>query len=281
MKQNKKLALAAVGMMAFAQAAFATNITIADGQANSTQTTGATGQGGEDQETEFNTLTTQTWDLEGFAVNGNTLSIVGGFPMTTFNTGYPNFKLGDIFVDIDGNAVLPPASGLIPVVGGHVSNAAFHYDYAIHFTRDGSGVINGFNVYGLNNLSTLVAIDNEGIPALNQSNPYQFLPSENGNPASAGTGSLLYTTGYADGNIGGTGVIAIGGSHNILALTFTSGVNPLLFPGDIHITQGCGNDNLLGEVKGGGQVPDGGATLVLLGLGLASLTLVSRKSVKA
>jgi hypothetical protein len=290
MNQSKKLALAAAGMMAFAQGAFAIEVTVNDQEANSPGSA-PVGIAGEDQETEDPALSTQIWDLEGLAINGNTLSIVGGFPMTTYNPGYSFFRLGDLFIDTDNNALLPPGSGaIIPVggaanleipVGGKLFNSTFKYDYVVHFTR-AANTITGFNVYQLDSSSVLRAILDQGTSAtllqLRQSNPYAYLPGDNSVNKLVGSGSISYTTGLPNGTI--DGVPVTGGLHNDLKLTFNSGVNPLLLAEELHITVGCGNDNMLGHVTGGGQVPDGGATLVLLGLGFASLTLAKRKSSK-
>jgi len=50
--------------------------------------------GNEDQEVEPGMVNTQAWDLEGFFLQGNSLSMVGGFD---FKNGYEGYKSGDIF----------------------------------------------------------------------------------------------------------------------------------------------------------------------------------------
>jgi hypothetical protein len=84
--------------------AMATNITIWD--ENGYQ---AFGQGGEDGETEPGMINNQSWDLEGFFLDGTILTMVGGYD---FRDGYAytgpysdgSIDSGDIFIDIDGNA---------------------------------------------------------------------------------------------------------------------------------------------------------------------------------
>jgi hypothetical protein len=39
----------------------------------------------------------------------------------------------------------------------------------------------------------------------------------------------------------------------------------------------CGNDSMKGKFDGGFRVPDGGATVLLLGTGLSALALLRRK----
>ncbi|MHB8764076.1 MAG: hypothetical protein ACYDA8_07030, partial [Deferrisomatales bacterium] len=87
---------------------FGANITIPD-----TMTSGATtgwhasavtpnDPGGEDQEVEPGCVGGQVWDLEGFFLRGTTLTAVGGFP---FRSGHDGVASGDLFLDVDGNAV--------------------------------------------------------------------------------------------------------------------------------------------------------------------------------
>ena len=76
----------------------ALNITIYDGA--SSALTGWHGQQ-ENQETEPNTATSQLWDMESFELNGNQLTMTGGYNFTSA-TGYGGFTPGDIFFDVNG-----------------------------------------------------------------------------------------------------------------------------------------------------------------------------------
>src|SRR5687768_5429326 len=86
-----------------------TNITISDGNFSA-----APGYGNyEDNETETNpnTIQSQVWDLEGMYINGPKLTLVGGFDFkngVTHNSH--NYKSGDIFIDLNGNAVYGQAA---------------------------------------------------------------------------------------------------------------------------------------------------------------------------
>src|SRR5882724_10482020 len=62
----------------------------------------------EDQETETNpeTVTSQQWDMEGMFLSGTSLTLVGGYDFkngVTWSDGH-NYKSGDIFIDINGDA---------------------------------------------------------------------------------------------------------------------------------------------------------------------------------
>ena len=98
---KKFVVLLCVGLLVFGVTGIASalNVTIYDRQ----------GSGGEDNETEPNTLTGQHWDLEAFFLDGTLLTLVGGFD---FENGVTDkygrdWAPGDIFVDIDGDAVFP------------------------------------------------------------------------------------------------------------------------------------------------------------------------------
>ena len=105
---KKILPLSAIFLFAlflFSTAAFALSlsnqITIYDQKSNGNANYGM----GEDQEVEPGMVWNQQWDLEGFFLKGNTLSMVGGFNFKT--GGYDRYRdrywgSGDIFFDVDG-----------------------------------------------------------------------------------------------------------------------------------------------------------------------------------
>src|SRR5476649_2359167 len=89
---------------------FGTNITISDGNYSGT----GWYSNREDQETETNpnTVTSQQWDLEAMFMAGTNLTLVGGFDFkngVTWSDGH-NYKSGDIFIDVNGDAVYGPAA---------------------------------------------------------------------------------------------------------------------------------------------------------------------------
>lgn len=277
--KNIKFKIAILALAPLLPSALATNITIPDGS-----TLPGIGQGLEDQETEPVAGFSQDWDLEAFVQNGLSLSIVGGFPLTTYNPGYAAFKLGDLFIDTDGDYVKPPLAHLAPVYpDGNLRNSDLRYEYVLDFSRDGAGVIDGFAVVKLTSGSRLKPnlFPHGWFPTLDDSNPWAYV-DENGAPIQyVGGGTISYTTGLSDlavKTLLGSDVNVTGGLHNVMTLNFTVGFNPLTVAEGLHLTLGCGNDNLLGEF--GHQVPDGGSTVMLTGLGLASLGLLSRRQRK-
>jgi hypothetical protein len=87
-------------VMVLASSAFAVNITINDEHSSGSGWYGSS----EDQEVEPGCITGQQWDLEGFFVNGLTLSMVAGYNLVTGVPGYPQVVSGDLFIDVDGDA---------------------------------------------------------------------------------------------------------------------------------------------------------------------------------
>src|SRR5690349_12725452 len=104
------IATAIVVLPTFAQAdTLGLNITKFDGRDSATilvsgQDYKGIGVGAEDNETEYGTYPYQAWDLEAFLLQGNTLSMVGGFDFRHGVThGGHNYGSGDIFVDVNGD----------------------------------------------------------------------------------------------------------------------------------------------------------------------------------
>ena len=84
------------------------------------------------------------------------------------------------------------------------------------------------------------------------------------------TGTFTYTSGLSDAALGGD---YVGGSHNVISgidlsflVTDPNLGNPLTY---LHLTYGCGNDNLMGEIAAN-TVPIPPSAL-LLGTGLLGL----------
>ena len=107
MKNMKVILMVALSLIICVSNLTADNITIYDNRVS-----GSPGDWynrgnapGEDQEVEPGMLTGQSWDLEGFLLNGNILSMVGGY---NFKDGVMyNRDLitsGDIFIDVNGDA---------------------------------------------------------------------------------------------------------------------------------------------------------------------------------
>ena len=210
----------------------------------------------EDQETEPGTVTTQTWDLEGFYLSGSQLTMVGGFD---FKNGVWHggdfYGSGDIFVDIDGDAVFgPPAEGTGSGNGPTMNR--FGYEYAIRLNFPSMT----YSVFQLTAGSTVLTTVGENINQ--ESNPWRY---DQGGTLLAGYENLAltYSSGLSDAAVGGL----LGGTHNLLTvdLSFASGSDVTT-----HFTMACGNDNLMGST----HVPEAGSTILYLFCGVAGLFVV-------
>jgi hypothetical protein len=246
------LPLVAAGVVV--QTASAVNITIDDKMAggnNFPSGPSRIGQGGEDQETEPGTVANQSWDLEAFTLNGTKLSVYSGFNLLGGNDPY---ALGDIFIDIDGNAKWGESSSA-------TGNGTYKYDYVIAFSeRNGQSIGTGaYKVYSLNEADT-VQFAGVGISANDESNPFRYRSGG----TEVGSGTMMVTTpGSADITLE-DGTKVTGGTHYVgeVDVGFLNTLEGVLF----HTTLGCGNDNLIG------RVPDGGSALSLFGMALSGLS---------
>ena len=120
---NKFFLLTILSIFLCTSNVFATNITICDKNYNTTPTpTWYTSQ--EDQEVEPGMQTGQLWDLEGFLLDGTLLSLVGGY---NFKNGQSGFDSGDIFIDVNGNAIYGDIDGTTD--GNSEVLKTYGYDY--------------------------------------------------------------------------------------------------------------------------------------------------------
>ena len=257
-------AAAAIVALAFGTAsAHALNLTISDNNigTGSGFSGGPRGQGLEDNEAEAGMVQSQAWDLEAFTLNGSKLKVYSGFNLLGGEQGY---ALGDIFIDVNGNAKYGAAAG------GLSSNADLKYDYVIHFNnRSGQTIGTGYEVFSLTENSS-VSLTQVGVPQ-NQSggsNPFSYVSGG----TSIGTGTFGVSTVSGDITLE-DGTTVTGGNHYIgeVDLGFLAGTTTdVLF----HLALGCGNDNLIGKTSGGfDQVPDVGSTLMLMGFGMSGLAM--------
>jgi hypothetical protein len=220
------------------------NITINDGLANSTYNGGspALNQGGEDNETEQrpnggNTVTSQSWDLEGIFWNStaNKLTIIGGF---NYLTGNSNEDAGDIFIGNNFVLDLSRIDDHLQSAGTYVSRKDYSSTIAPNYVTEAS--------------------------------PYQYLSG-----GSEGTGgsyvagrianwnSIDLFSGWRDDDNHYALVLNTAG-----AMVGGNSISSLINHGDqIHFTLECGNDLILGKVV---SVPEPG-TFGLFSLGLTML----------
>ena len=240
------------------------NITIYDGTGYE-----GTSTGGEDGEAEPGMDNSQVWDLEGFFLNGSTLSMVAGFDFKYGVTGHPLYTSGDLFIDTDGNLGNTQTS-YSPSDGFNTVESNFGYEFVFDLDFDNLT----YNIVQLDDTASTITADlaaNEaGTPG---SNPWKY---ESGG-TEIGNGSFGFTSGLTDSDTGFSG-----GSHYALTgfdlapIMSSLGISTSL-DFTSHFTMGCGNDNLMGS--GTAPVPEP-ATMLLFGTGLVGLATVGRKKMK-
>ncbi len=238
-----------------------TQITVNDGQVNSTWGGGsqALGTAGEDNETEGNpnTYTYQGWDLEGMFWNATTgnLFIIGGF---NYLTGGPNgntdVNMGDIFIGsdyvldlsrTDDHAQLMASGGKYDLIKDYTNiinptdiSASTPYAYSSGGINEGNGTYSAYQISGddWNNIDLF--------------QPWQ-------------TYANAPITSYSD-------------IHYALEINVSGIAANLIHEGNlIHATLRCGNDTIQGKAD---LIPNPEpATMFLLGIGLAGLAGFGRK----
>lgn len=273
MKYNQSIVLTTAAMLAFAAPSYAKNITINDTQTQNSATWGASGkgQGGEDQETEVGTIGNQSWDLEAFTLNGHSLKIYSGYNLLNGNDPY---GLGDIFIG-RGNVAKYKSSdytGTDGQINGINNNSQFKYDYVIHFNnRVGTTIGTGtYDVYQLSGLKSEI-FDETVFKGL--SNPYKLNVDRSEGLRKVGSGIMNVVENSTATLTLEDGTQVTGGKHYIGEVDLLSSNVKLSQSDDnlFHLTMKCGNDSLVG------RVPDGGATLSLLGFAVSGLSLFSRR----
>lgn len=223
----------------------------------------------EDNETEPGTEIGQKWDLEAFHLNGTTLNMIGGF---NFLAGEGTYASGDIFIDVNGDAVWGPTT---PGGTGTTvkSNDMFKYDYVIRLngrilnssldstTGDGQSIDGTYDVFKLSDASSEVTVASIG-----SSNPWTYYSG--GQKIASGVAvQSAYTGGLYQGYAGNDTHYQFGGFD--LSFIPVADRDNVFFK----FTMECGNDNLIGV----GKVPDSGMTLAMFGLGISGLAVFSRR----
>lgn len=232
----------------------------------------------EDNEVEPWTSTGQKWDLEGWKVNPATgvLSAIGGFNL---RDGFGGFRSGDVFVDV---APVNARYGLPDdATSQSTGNAAHRWDYVFDIHWDGlaAGATSvPFTLYSLLENDT-VTFAGVAYGQNSASNPWRYLSG--GSSVASGTISLLgygpggplsdADTGYGHLGSDGSAGNAPSADHYAMQLDLSGAGIPAEFLQQdslFKFTMECGNDNLIGKMP---QLPEGGSTLLLLGMGLMGL----------
>ena len=259
---------------AVATTASAYNITINDLQAPNAAGWHANGigKGGEDQETEPGTAPGQDWDLEAFTLNAKKLSIYSGYNLLAGNKPY---GLGDLFIDVNGDANWKP--GADNHISGSTDNSVFKYDYVLHFTkRSGYSIGDGsYDIYKVDSDKSVVLTETV---YKSGSNPW-ILNAEKSSKDHVkilGSGKMEVTKDTSSTITLEDGSKVTGGAHYIgeIPLTFLSAGDLNNGQTLFHLTMQCGNDSLVG------RLPDGGATLTLLGAAMTGIAFLVRRQGK-
>ena len=268
MKKLFSLAMAALALLALlgASAAYAAgvNITIPDTITSGSPDTwyNRSTYPGEDQEVEPGCVQDQKWDLEAFVIKNNNLYIIGGFD---FKNGVEGWKIGGLFI---ANTEMPSygaaAANLSPPgTGVGVISNIFGYDFVLTgWTWDQNDPTKGaVKLYNLTGQSTLKVWFDQNKHA----NPYDL-----NNPTNpVDSVAFTYMPGLSNDAISEYGVSLQGGSHNVICLSLAD--LPLSTDNWLHLTEQCGNDNLMGYARV--PIPP---SVLLLGSGLLGLGLVGR-----
>ena len=241
------------------------NITIWDGM-------GVENGNHEDNEVEPGCVASQIWDLEGFFLDGYTLTMVGGYD---FVGGAGGQASGDLFIDIDGNAEYGPDNDGDGYNHSIIKNT-FGYDYVLDIDF-------ASKTYDVIQLTTETETETESIYYnINQeSNPWKYYSGGNAVAGYQGISFAGYWKDLADDEVAGLSgwdSINLDTSENDISNSHYAVAFDLSFLGHgtsfiSHFTMACGNDDLMGS----GAVPaPEPSTIILMCAGLLGLIGIRR-----
>ncbi len=220
-------------------------------------------QAGEDEEVEPGMAHGQKWDLEGFFLDGTNLTMAGGFNFKDGEDGSGHWNSGDIFIDVDGDAVYGKVVNSSTASNREVDNT-YGYDYVLDMDFY-AGTYDVYQIDETAKVRTAYFSQNQG------SNPWTYV-----------SGGDLLTTGVISYNQHSSDDAAFldsyfsGGIHNVVGVDvgFLASMNDLTF----HNTMQCGNDNLVGVTtpNTGAATPEPG-TVLLLGIGIIGFAGLRRR----
>jgi hypothetical protein len=273
------LSIAVGGFLAFSQAGTAVDITINDGQhkAYFGGSSGTDTRFGvlEDGSVMAGCIASQTWDMEAFVVRPGKLILIGGFDMKNgvpdSGWGVGQWSAGDVFLN-----TAAPIPGKVTFNGGNGFNTYNNngWNYALHVNW-GSPTPT-FDVDRLTGNSLLLSgyfRQNDG------ANPYALKDLADGTTVRTGI-PVGYEANLSDLDVlNEYGVALKGDSHNVAAFDMSwfnqeVGANADLLT---HFSISCNNDDVLGQMSGGFDVPEAGSTLMLLGLAISGLGIIRRR----
>jgi len=206
----------------------------------------------EDQEVEHNNVGTQEWDLEGFFLNGKTLTLVGGY----------NFQNG---VDVDYKTYDDKNIGsgdLFFNIHGVKNNETYEYDYVFDLDQKACT----YDIYKLDNNSEFIR---SWFTQNKKSDPWRYVP----NPLTKVRDGLKITyTDFTNIDVGMEGENHYAMVFDLSSFAGLFDFRPVDF--DLHYTMECGNDNILGH----GTIPNPEpGTFLLFGFGLIGFGAFLRK----
>ncbi len=264
MKTYLKTLTAITGIAAL-QSAGAIDLTISDLHNDKSFGNANLGPDGpENNSVQYNAIANQTWDLESFNLTGSSLSITGGFNFLTGKGTGSNltFPMGDIFIYLGSDAPYSIPGGNLNDHNGPWAGRD-NWDYAIQFDR---GTDN--NIRNSSDGIGYSIVANDGQPV-----------SHTGGTGATLTGLPWHVTDAVNPEAFGTfsTFASVEGTH------YTIGdldISSILAGGEsfyLHATMRCGNDVLWGQGEGTSNVPDGGAAVAMLGLGIGAIGLLRRR----
>ena len=223
-------------------------------------------------EVEFGNVQAPGWDLRAFGYDYTTNRLVyqGGFnPLA----GYQGYGFGSIFIDVSAPPYVGPGNFGTPNANNdYPAGTTFGFDYAIVFTPTTSTTYPAYAVSAAYTIYDLTPKDNVVLSSVffssnTEAGPYRYVTG--GTVVGSGTATASsYVTGVPLANNGDMQDFST--RNYWLEMDLSSLVAyDNLFEADgtvFHVTQGCGNDMMVGSLTAGVIVPEPSGAIALFGL---------------